>query len=213
MVLLTLLLCTVFSHLYWQQNQLSELLSSTRQQVFSQHQWWRLFTAPWVHGDLQHLLSNSYMLAFMVFFVHGYFGFWIYPVMSFFAAAVIQILALWTYEEQVRLVGASGLVYFLAGFWLSMYFLIERQKTLLSRFLRTVGVGLAVLFPTTFDPQVSYRAHGLGFILGVLLAGAYFLIKKKKIRSAEVKVKIPSEDETSGLDGGVDGQVGQGPQN
>ena len=46
----------------------SDFLSASREQIFSQHQYWRLFTTVAVHEDLVHFGSNA-----LFFFIFGMF--------------------------------------------------------------------------------------------------------------------------------------------
>ncbi|HEY7161555.1 MAG TPA: rhomboid family intramembrane serine protease, partial [Acidobacteriota bacterium] len=83
------------------------------------------------------------------------------------------------------LVGASGVVYCMAGFWLTLFVLIERRYSIANRLMRSIGFFLIVFVPSTFEPTVSYRAHAIGFVLGILSAIMYFVINRKIIREAE----------------------------
>jgi rhomboid protease GluP len=194
MALGTVLACAAVSHIYWLDQEWSARLAATPNSVFGDGQFWRLISTTFVHGDLEHLLSNSYMLAILVFFVFGHFGGWIFPVSSLLGATVVNALSLSTYPTDVRLVGASGLVYFLAGFWLTMFIAIERQRDFWRRCLRAIGVGLMILFPSTFEPHVSYRTHAIGFLVGVAFALIYFNLNRMKIRDAEVLVALEDAD-------------------
>ena len=171
----------------------SDLMPAVQNNVYLEGEWWRLFTAVLIHSDFGHLLSNLYMLGIFSFFIYGYFGFWLYPVVTFLGAAFVNVIAILTYPPDVRLLGASGLVYLLGGFWLSLYFLIQRQYSIPSRSLRVLGLSIMIFFPTTFVPTTSYRTHAIGFAVGVLIALIYFLLNKSKIRSFEV-YKKPEPD-------------------
>src|SRR5690606_23294102 len=144
-----------------------------------------LFTAIFTHGDAQHLLSNSYMLGILVYFVFGHFGIAAFPVVPLAGAAAVNALSLLTYRPGVLLVGASGLVYLLAGFWLTLFVAIERQRSFSMRLVRALGVGLMILFPTSFEAKTSYRTHGIGVAVGILLGGLYFYLNKSEIRKHE----------------------------
>lgn len=186
--LAVLMLAAIVSKIYWDDLAGASWLPATGAQVFVQQEVWRLWTTIFVHGDLQHLLSNAYMLGILSFFVYSYFGFWVYPIYSFLGAGLVNAWALTTYPPEVRLVGASGLVYLLAGFWLMMFLLIERRLSFGGRLLRVLGVGLLILFPTSFEPQVSYRTHAMGLIVGVVFAVIYFYANKDRFRRAEKRV-------------------------
>ncbi len=180
------LFSVVMTLLYWSGPQwLADLLPAVQAPVFKQGQLWRIFTATFVHADLEHLLSNIYMLWIFGFFVFGYFGFSVFPVVSFFLAGVVNALAILTYAPETRLLGASGLVYILGGFWLTLYPLVQRQYSVGSRLLRVTGIALVIFLPSTFVPTTSYRAHAIGFAVGVLMGLWYFRKHKDQIRTFE----------------------------
>ena len=185
-VITLLLVCGLSSRWHWSSLPGAELLSASKEAVFANAQVWRLFTTTFVHGDLQHLLSNSYMLSILSFLVFGYYGARVLFVDSIIGAAVTNALSLWTYEPQTRLVAASGLVYYLAGFWLTVYLFVDRRRPFSKRVLRALGVGLIILFPTSFDPQTSYRTHALGAALGALVGCVYFAFNHASLRAQEV---------------------------
>jgi rhomboid protease GluP len=187
------LVCTAASAFYWDDIPFAGAFAASRTAVFDGGQWWRLFTATFAHSDFGHLLSNSYMLVILAYFVHGHFGGGALAVAALPGAALVNLLAIASYHRDIRLVGASGLVYLLAGFWLAMYVAIERQRGVVRRLLRAAGVGLMILFPTTFEPHVSYRSHAIGFALGILFAAVYFGVYHARIRAAE-EVMIVAED-------------------
>ena len=170
-------------------------LAATSDGVFEKREYWRLLTAVAVHSDVMHVLSNVFLLTFFTYLLFGYFGFWVFPALSLAMGALTNYLALLTYPPKVALLGASGLVYWMAGFWLSMYLLVERSVRPGTRILRVVCLALLVLLPTTFQANVSYRSHGIGLGLGVVSALAYFWRNRESIRAAErVEVDEPLDD-------------------
>ena len=178
MALFTVLLVTVITLFEWR----SGLdLSAERS-----GEYWRLLTAVFVHADVAHLLSNLYMLFIFSFFVYGYFGFLVFPVISLLTAVAVNFVAVMSYPPEMHLLGASGLVYILGGFWLTLYFFIQRQYSVLNRLLRVSGIALMVFFPSTFIPSTSYRAHGIGFLAGIIFGVFYYARKRTSILSHEV---------------------------
>ena len=161
-------------------------LAATSEGVLKQREYWRLLTAIAVHGDVMHVLSNAILLTFFTYLLFGYFGFWVFPVMSLAMAGLTNYISLLTYPSEVSLIGASGLVYWMAGFWLSMYLLVERSMGPGKRVLRVVCLALLVLLPSTFQANVSYRTHAIGLGLGVVSALVYFQLNRESIRAAEV---------------------------
>jgi rhomboid protease GluP len=163
----------------------SDLFPAIRSQIFQHGQIWRIFTAMFVHADLEHLLSNMYMLWIFSFFVFGYFGFGVFPAASILLGAAANALAVLTYGPNTELLGASGLVYILGGFWLTLYPLIQRQYSVVNRVIRAIGIALVIFAPSTFVPTTSYITHAIGFALGIGLGIFYFIKNKKEIRSHE----------------------------
>lgn len=194
LVVLWVALMAVSSWLAWQNPQLIERGAASSQAAFHQGEGWRLVTAVFLHSDLGHLLSNAYMILLLGFFVHAYFGWLIFPVAAVVAGAMVNGLTILSYPPEHQLLGASGVVYWLAGFWLVLFFLIERQRSWSSRILRVGGVGLLILFPSEFQPQVSYRAHAWGLALGVVAGLIYFLVKRRWIQAFEVVEVEPDAD-------------------
>lgn len=188
---ITMLVVTLF---YWNAPQdWAQLLSVSKNQIFQQGQLWRIFTAIFIHSDIEHLLSNMLLLWFFSYFIFGYFGFKMYPVVSFFMAGLVNGLAIWTYEPSVQLMGASGLVYLLGGLWLALYAQIQRQYAIGQRLLRVIGIAFMIFLPSTFMPSTSYRTHAIGFFVGILTGLLYFFKNKKQIRSQEIYLTNPKD--------------------
>jgi hypothetical protein len=133
-----------------------------------------------------HVVSNVVLVALFSYLLFGYFGFWVFPMLGLAMAALTNCFSLLTYPPGASLVGASGLVYWMAGFWLSMYLLVERTVAPGKRVLRAVCLALLVLLPSTFQANVSYRTHAIGLGLGVVSALVYFQRNRHSIRSAEI---------------------------
>jgi rhomboid protease GluP len=161
-------------------------LAATPEGVFGKHEYWRLFTAVAVHANVPHVFSNAILLVFFTYLMFGYFGFWVFPVTSLVMAALTNYISLLTYPTGVSLIGASGLVYWMAGFWFSMYLLVERSVSPAKRGLRVVCLSLLVLLPSTIQANISYRTHAIGLALGVISAIVYFRRNREVIREAEV---------------------------
>ncbi|PIT99498.1 MAG: hypothetical protein COT74_10890 [Bdellovibrionales bacterium CG10_big_fil_rev_8_21_14_0_10_45_34] len=164
---------------------LSNGLYANRSLVFTQSEYWRLFTATFCHADAEHLVSNSFLLFILGILVVGHFGFGIYFFLATFVAAATNALAILTYSADVRLIGASGLVYVLGGFWLTLFWLIQRQYKPINKSLRVIAVGLLLFFPTSFLPTTSYRTHALGFFLGILSALLFYFFKNEEFKRSE----------------------------
>lgn len=184
-----LFVCIVMSHLYWRTDlPVSGLLAASPDSVFGAGEYWRLFTSSLIHGDMAHLLSNSLMLTLMGYFVTHHFGMISYPVLGFLGGILINLVVIWDYYGASTLVGASGVVHYLWGFWFVLYLFIQRHISLSRRLMKVTAVGIFILAPTEFKPQVSYYAHGVGLVVGMLTGLVYWYFNRERIRSYEVWV-------------------------
>ena len=189
------LVILVVTLLCWKEGDTTyRLLAAAPERVFHGGEYWRLLTAMGVHADLKHFLSNAVLFFFFAYLLYGYFGGLVFPLLTLLLGSLVNYLSLMTYAEGIHLVGASGLVYLMAGFWLTMYVLVERRLALKKRLLRSVGVGLIVLMPAVLQPSVSYRTHAIGFFTGVTAGIICFWAGKRRIRAAEVITPDDSEE-------------------
>lgn len=171
--------------------QLKTLMSASFNSVFTEGQYWRLWTTLFVHADEKHLLSNSFLFFILGLFTHTYFGFFSFPLWAILFGGITNSLVILSMKRGGELIGMSGVVFWLGGFWLVLYFLIDRRRTLAQRALRSLGVGLLLFMPSeAFDPSISYKAHFWGFFLGILCGTILFFIRRKKFRAAEVTETI-----------------------
>lgn len=136
--------------------------------------WWRFLSALFAHGDFDHLAHNLPPFLLFAWLLHGYFGGLAFPWLGLIAGVGANFVTVYSYgsssDGPSALLGASGMVYGLVGIWLVLYMAFELKKTLKQRILRVIGFGLALFFPKTFEPRVSYLAHLSGFLLGATLA-------------------------------------------
>lgn len=185
-LVMTTLLC-IASFVYWENIfGIGARLPGNPTAVFQNHEYWRLLTGMLVHADLDHFLSNAPGFALFTGLIYGYYGLTTCLVLTFAAGSAVNLLSLLTYPPDSFLTGASGCVYLLAAFWVTLYVFLERRYGIAGRLMRGAGFSLVMLFPTALVPQVSYRTHAIGFGLGVLLAIVYFLRKKEYFRRFEI---------------------------
>lgn len=173
---------------YWNYDSADALMNATHEAVFTRHEFWRLWTTVFAHADLGHLLSNSLMFFILGYFLSGYFGAFVFPFMALVMGGVTNALSLYTYAPEVRLVGASGVVSWMGGAWLILYFLINTNISRTGRALRSFGVALLLFAPAeAFDPKISYRTHVIGFVLGAAWGALYYRHRRAEFKAAEIR--------------------------
>jgi rhomboid protease GluP len=149
------------------------------------HQYWRLVTALFAHADEKHLLSNSFLFFILGGLCDAYYGKRIFPLFAFGFGALTNIIVVYLMPPETMLLGASGIVFWLGGFWLTLYFLIDLKHSVRQRILRALGVGLVLFFPAqAFDPSTSYSSHLLGFFFGIAFASIHYFLNRQKFLRA-----------------------------
>lgn len=153
----------------YQQKPAGDYLWLSGDALINRHEYWRIVTSLLTHADLHHLLSNA--LIFLVFgwMLKAYFGPFIFPGLSFAAGIAANLLTVLLYQPEIRLIGASGMAYGMVSLWLVFYIRHDTDHALPVRIFRATGFSLVMMFPTTFDPHVSYLAHAIGFLAGLFL--------------------------------------------
>src|SRR5437879_1853451 len=146
--------------------------------VLLQHEYWRLFTALFLHGGFVHLLFNLFALYVLgpplersigtIRFVACYL------ISGLASGAGVMGLTLIGLMQPVQLVGASRSIMGIVGAWAG--FLMRHRHAPYAK-QRLANVAMIVAIQIAFDlstPQVSMAAHlcGLiaGFLLGLILA-------------------------------------------
>jgi len=133
-------------------------------------QWWRLFTAMWLHADLGHLATNSAIGCVLLGLAMGRYGSGTGLLASYLAGAGGNVAAWLLSLEQHRNLGASGMVMGSLGLLSVSSLAFWRQhprgrKYLISAML--AGVMLFILLGVT--PGTDVMAHLGGFISGLVV--------------------------------------------
>ncbi|MBQ7657950.1 MAG: rhomboid family intramembrane serine protease [Butyrivibrio sp.] len=156
--------------------------------VLRDGQYYRLFTAMFLHADPRHLVNNMLMLALGGAIVENYTGhafyFFLYMLSGLFGNMISMV-----YEIQNRLswisVGASGAIMGLVGF-VVVWILVNRKSFVRSRSLviRLALLGIFVIEACFFQRGANIAAHTGGFATGAVL-GVINIIMLKNNKNME----------------------------
>jgi rhomboid protease GluP len=146
--------------------------------VVAQGEYWRLFTALFLHGGFTHLLFNIFALYVLGPPLERSIGTMrfaaCYLISGLASSAGVVGLTVIGLVHVAQLVGASGCIMGIVGAWAG--FLVRHRHVPQAR-QRLANVGMIVVIQIAFDlstPQISMAAHlcGLiaGFFLGLVLA-------------------------------------------
>jgi membrane associated rhomboid family serine protease len=130
---------------------------------------WHIFTAPFLHANLDHIMANSVPLAILGF-LSATRGMGRFLTVSLIII-VVSGLGVWFLAAPGSVtVGASGLIFGYFGYLLARGFVERRVLDVV------IGVLIAVLYGTMIfgalpgQPGISWQAHLFGLIGGVTAA-------------------------------------------
>lgn len=188
----------ILGHFVYQKNliEFAPWMTATPEEVFGQGQIWRAWTTLFVHADAKHLLSNIFLFSIFGSLLASYFGAMVFPLWAFIFGGITNLFVLLDMSPNTQLIGVSGVVFWMGATWLALYLFLDRQKTLTQRILRSLGVGLVIFFPSeAFNPEISYKAHFYGFLLGLLFGSIYYLLNRRLFKTAEIEEALVEDTE------------------
>lgn len=141
-------------------------------------QYYRIFTAMFLHADFMHLLNNCVtclFLGMMVEKMEGFFPCLCIYLLSGIGGNVASLLYKYKHEPYVLSIGASGAVFGLMGFCLAAVVLdrVRSQTT-----VRQVMFAIILSFYAGVSSQkIDNAAHAGGLLTGFLLGAGYIVIR------------------------------------
>lgn len=142
-------------------------------------EWWRLFTAMFLHAGMTHLLMNMFSLYLIGRGMEMYFSTRSYLTIYLFSGLLGGLISLYMHTNSVG-VGASGAIFgvfgALAGFFLAHRDKIEaHSKAFMKDFAIVLGINLVLGLSI---PSIDVSAHIGGLIIGLI--GGFVISKDPK---------------------------------
>lgn len=133
-----------------------------------------IITTPFIHKDMNHLLSNA--LPFITLGILLKYAFKHYWWVILCLAWLFTGLWTWMAARETYHIGASGIVYALFGFLITVGFIGRNRVMIIIALLAVFEYGSMVwgIFPVW--REISWESHGWGFLSGMLLA---FVFRKE----------------------------------
>ena len=157
----------------WMRLSSAGLMSST---AVRHGQWWRLFTAIWLHADLAHLAGNATMGFVLLGLAMGRFGTGVGLLAAYLAGAGGNIVTLAVATGTRLSLGASGMVMGALGLLAVQSVSLWRQSPHARKYIVSGICGGVLLFVLLgLAPQADVAAHCGGFAGGLLLG--FFLAR------------------------------------
>ena len=127
-----------------------------------------IFTAPMIHGNSVHIISNTIPLLFL-----GWTLFYFYEskakqifIICYFGTNIL----VWVFARPSLHIGASGLVYGIAFFIISYGIFKKDFKALLISIVVIFFYGSLVYGILPYQPGISWESHLFGAVVGLLSA-------------------------------------------
>ncbi|NCO56464.1 MAG: rhomboid family intramembrane serine protease [Bacteroidetes bacterium CG_4_10_14_3_um_filter_31_20] len=153
-----------------------------------------IFSAPLIHGNIEHLYANTIPLL-----VLGTFLFYFYSKVSYKVFFLIYIMTgiwVWFGGRPSYHIGASGIVYGLAGYIFTSGIILKNIRLLSISLLVVFLYGSMFwgIFP--FDPKISWESHLLGLIAGIILA-IYYKNESSFLNNKDENIIEEDDDNTN----------------
>jgi rhomboid protease GluP len=148
-------------------------------------QWWRLFTAMWLHADLAHLATNATLGVLLLGLTMGRYGTGVGLLAAYLAGAGGNVIAAVLSLQVHRSLGASGMVMGSLGLLAVQSLSLWRQTPHALKYILSGicgGIMMFVLFALTPGSDVVAHLGGFasGVVLGALLSLTPEIAKKPK---------------------------------
>lgn len=193
------IILVVFSYVFlnsqWQADQ---WMAASYDNVFEKREYWRLWSTLFAHADIGHLLSNLMLLIPLSVLLSGYFGLMVFPVIGVIMGGLINYIVLQSLPVSVNLIGISGLVYWMGAFWLTLFIILDRRKSLRRRMAISLFLTVVLFIPESFRPEISYLSHFVGYLLGIISAIILYYFRRNEFEMAEVR-EVVYEIEPEGV--------------
>ena len=142
-------------------------------------EWWRLFTAMFLHGGMTHILMNMFSLYLIGRGVELYFERKAYLSIYLFSGLLGGLASLYMHPDSVG-IGASGAIFgvfgALAGFFLAHRERIaDHSKAFMKDFAIVLGINLVLGLSI---PSIDVSAHIGGLLIGLI--GGFVISKNPK---------------------------------
>jgi membrane associated rhomboid family serine protease len=148
-------------------------VATMRGSAVLQGQWWRVFTAMWLHGDPGHLATNAVFGFLLLGLTMGHHGTGVGLLAAYLAGAGGNLATGFIGAPDGASLGASGLVMGALGLLAVQSLSAWQQTAFKLKYLLSGLAGGVMLFALLgLTPGTDVMAHFGGFVSGLLLGGA-----------------------------------------
>lgn len=136
--------------------------------AFHSGEWWRAFTATWLHADLGHLAMNAIFGGLLMGLAMGRYGAGIVAACTLAAGALANAIAPVFRPGDYFGLGASGVVMAALGMLTTNLAVLWKHGFRATRWIVPgLAGGTFLFFMLGLDPKADVLVHTLGFLLGL----------------------------------------------
>ena len=134
-------------------------------------EWWRLFTATWLHADIAHLATNAVFGFLFLGLVMGRYGPGVGLLAAYLAGVGGNLAGGWVHGPTLHGLGASGVVMGALGLLAFPSLILPKQRNFFGYKLIGGGLlaGIFIFVMIGVNPEADVVAHLGGFITGWML--------------------------------------------
>jgi membrane associated rhomboid family serine protease len=132
-------------------------------------EWWRIFTATTLHGDVAHLATNAVTGIVFLGLAMGVCGPGLALLLSFLGGALGNVATLLLHDTPFRSLGASGFVMASLGLLAAQSIAFAPNDKRFVKIGRGLMAGVLLVVLLGFSPKSDVIAHVGGFIAGIVL--------------------------------------------
>lgn len=141
-------------------------------------QWWRIFTAIWLHADVEHLAANAAIGFALLGLTMGRFGTGTGLLGAYVAGASANAIECLIPSAPHYSLGASGMVMGSLGILATQSFFLWRTAYGRKYVVSAVAAGLMLFMLFGLAPGTDVVAHFGGFVIGLFLGGLLSVSKR-----------------------------------
>lgn len=147
-------------------------------------EWWRLFTAVFLHADLGHLASNITFGVIVLGLAMGRFGAGFGLLAAFLAGAAGNLAGQFFYRGIHQGLGASGMMMGALGMIAVHSISLWKSNPKAARYIISgLAGGMFMFMLFGVDPKSDLIAHAGGFVAGMLFGGILAMLPERVVRS------------------------------
>lgn len=133
--------------------------------------WWRVFTAIWLHADVEHLATNAAIGFVLLGLCMGRFGTGVGLLSAYLAGASAYAIEFVIPAEPHYSLGASGMVMGSLGILATQSFFLWRTRYGRKYVVSAIAAGMMLFMLFGLAPGTDIVAHFGGFVIGLAFGG------------------------------------------